>query len=38
MNRKVVIAGSCRTAMGKMGGSLANIPAVQLGAVVIREA
>jgi acetyl-CoA C-acetyltransferase len=24
--------------MGKMGGSLANIPAVQLGAVVIREA
>ena len=38
MGRKVVIAGSCRTALGKMGGSLANIPAVQLGAVVIREA
>jgi acetyl-CoA C-acetyltransferase len=38
MSRKVVIAGSCRTALGKMGGSLANIPAVQLGAVVIREA
>ncbi len=38
MVRKVVIAGSCRTAIGKMGGSLANIPATQLGAVVIREA
>ncbi|HSN94364.1 MAG TPA: acetyl-CoA C-acetyltransferase [Anaerolineaceae bacterium] len=38
MLRKVVIAGSCRTALGKMGGSLANVPAAQLGAVVIREA
>ena len=35
MSRKVVIDGSCRTALGKMGASLANIPAVQLGAVAL---
>ncbi|MEA4811647.1 MAG: acetyl-CoA C-acetyltransferase [Anaerolineaceae bacterium] len=38
MERKVVIAGSCRTALAKMGGMLANIPVVSLGEVVIREA
>lgn len=37
MNRKVVLAGACRTAIGKMGGSLSEIPAAELGAVVIKE-
>ena len=36
--RKVVIAGACRTAIGKMGGALANTPAVDLGTIVIKEA
>lgn len=36
--REVVLVGACRTAVGKFGGSLKNIPAVELGAVVIREA
>lgn len=38
MAKRVVIAGACRTAIGKMGGALANVPAVELGAIVIREA
>ena len=36
--RKVVIAGACRTAIGKMGGALANTPVVDLGTIVIKEA
>jgi acetyl-CoA C-acetyltransferase len=36
--KKVVIASACRTAIGKMGGALSNTPAVELGALVIREA
>ena len=36
--RKVVIASACRTAIGKMGGALANTPAVDLGTIVIKEA
>ncbi|MGI5979438.1 MAG: acetyl-CoA C-acetyltransferase [Oscillospiraceae bacterium] len=36
--KKVVIAGACRTAIGKMGGALANTPAVDLGTIVIKEA
>ena len=36
--RKVVIAGGCRTAIGKMGGALANVPVVDLGTLVIKEA
>jgi acetyl-CoA C-acetyltransferase len=36
--REVVLVGACRTAVGKFGGSLKNIPAVELGALVIREA
>lgn len=36
--RKVVLAGACRTAIGKMGGTLSNTPAAELGAVVIKEA
>ncbi len=36
--KRVVIASACRTAIGKMGGSLANTPASELGAIVIKEA
>lgn len=35
---KVVIAGACRTAIGSFGGSLSNIPATELGSIVIKEA
>ncbi len=38
MTRKVVLAGACRTAIGKMGGALSSIPAVDLGSIVIKEA
>jgi len=38
MAQKVVLAGACRTAIGKMGGALSNIPAPELGAIVIKEA
>ena len=38
MARKVVLAGACRTAIGKMGGALSNTPAPVLGAIVIKEA
>lgn len=38
MARKVVLAGGCRTAIGKMGGQFANTSAVELGSVVIKEA
>ena len=38
MGRKVVLAGACRTAIGKMGGALSNTPAPDLGAIVIKEA
>ena len=38
MTKKVVLAGACRTAIGKMGGALSNTPAVDLGAIVIKEA
>jgi acetyl-CoA C-acetyltransferase len=34
----VVVIAACRTAMGKFGGSLKDIPSHELGAVVIREA
>jgi len=38
-NRKeVVIVGAVRTAIGKFGGSLAGVPAQEMGAVVIAEA
>ena len=37
-DRKVVLAGACRTAIGKMGGALSTVPAADLGAVVIKEA
>src|SRR5690606_36494486 len=35
---KIVIAGSCRTAIGKMSGMLSTVPVAKLGEVVIREA
>jgi len=36
--KKVYIAGSCRTAVGKMNGALGSVEPRELGAVVIREA
>ncbi len=38
MGKKVVLAGACRTAIGRMGGALSNTPAADLGAIVIKEA
>lgn len=38
MTKKVVLAGACRTAIGKMGGALCNTPAAELGSIVIKEA
>ncbi len=36
--KEIVIVSACRTALGNFQGTLANIPAVELGAVVIKEA
>ena len=36
--REVVIAGAVRTAIGKFGGTLADVPATELGAAVVKEA
>jgi len=36
--REVVITGAVRTAIGKFGGTLAAVPATELGAVTVREA
>lgn len=36
--KKVYILGSCRTPIGKMGGALSSLTAVELGIVVIKEA
>lgn len=38
MAEKIVLAGACRTAIGKMGGALSNTPAADLGTIVIKEA
>ena len=38
MAREVVLAGACRTAIGKFQGTLSNVSAVELGAIVIKEA
>ncbi|MCL2067955.1 MAG: acetyl-CoA C-acetyltransferase [Treponema sp.] len=38
MAREVVLAGACRTAIGNFNGSLSNIGAAELGAIVIKEA
>ena len=34
----IVIVSAARTAVGKFGGSLAKLPATELGAIVVREA
>ena len=34
----IVIVSAARTAVGKFGGSLAKVPAAELGSIVIREA
>lgn len=36
--KKVYILGACRTPIGKMGGALASVSAVELGSIVIKEA
>lgn len=36
--RNVVIASACRTPIGKFGGTLSNVSAADLGAIVIKEA
>ena len=36
--RRVFISGACRTPIGKMGGSLVDFSAVELGTIVINEA
>ncbi len=36
--KEVVIASACRTAIGSFGGSLKGVPAVELGATVVKEA
>ncbi|MFZ5592556.1 MAG: acetyl-CoA C-acyltransferase, partial [Bacillota bacterium] len=36
--REVVIVSAVRTAVGKFGGTLTGVPAVDLGALVIAEA
>ena len=38
MAKKIVLAGACRTAIGKMGGGLSTTPAAKLGSIVIKEA
>ena len=38
MAERVVIVSAVRTAIGKMGGQFASVPAVDLGATVIKEA
>ena len=38
MAKKVLLAGACRTAIGKMGGSLSNTPAADLCGIVFKEA
>lgn len=38
MGREVVLAGACRTAIGKFQGTLGGISAAELGAIVIKEA
>ena len=36
--REVVIASAVRTAIGTFGGALKDVPAADLGAIVIKEA
>ena len=36
--REVYVVNSCRTAVGSFGGSLKDVPAPEMGAIVIKEA
>ncbi|MDH6364758.1 acetyl-CoA C-acetyltransferase [Enterococcus sp. PF1-24] len=36
--KEIVLAGACRTAIGKFGGSLSKFSAAELGSIVIKEA
>jgi acetyl-CoA C-acetyltransferase len=38
MSKKIVLAGACRTAIGKMGGSFVNTPTPELATTVVKEA
>ena len=38
MTKEVVLAGACRTAIGKLGGTLSGMPVAELGAIVVKEA
>lgn len=38
MSKKIVLAGACRTAIGKMGGALVNVPTPELATAVVKEA
>ena len=38
MAERIVLAGACRTAIGKMGGELSTVSAVDMGAAVVKEA
>jgi acetyl-CoA C-acetyltransferase len=38
MSDEIVIAGACRTAIGKFQGTLSTVPTAELGAIVIKEA
>ena len=38
MSKKIVLAGACRTAIGKMGGSLVGVETPQLATIVVKEA
>jgi acetyl-CoA C-acetyltransferase len=38
MSDEIVLAGACRTAIGKFQGTLSTVPAAELGAIVIKEA
>ncbi|QGZ57143.1 beta-ketothiolase BktB [Paraburkholderia acidiphila] len=37
MSREVVVVGGVRTAIGKFGGSLKDVPPTELGAIVVRD-
>ncbi len=38
MSKKIVLAGACRTAIGKMGGTLVGVETPQLATLVVKEA
>jgi acetyl-CoA C-acetyltransferase len=38
MSKKIVVAGACRTAIGKMGGALVGVETPQLATIVVKEA